>query len=352
LGRYCFQSSSFTAFGGTAMIQKLSIRNFKSIRELDLDCRRVNVFIGEPNVGKTNALEALALLSVEALHDLKKVFRLTRISDLSSEQDSQKELSVTCDDLELTAYFHAPALAGASFVYRSKSNGAETTYFVKEVGDVQLAKENGTTQQPTPFSTSYYLFDTNSRIDLGNDHQPRLSPVFGENLAEFLSDNKAARLVASSFFETCHHRLLIDRTNRTLLVAREEEGALIALPYSSASETLRRMVFFSLALAANRDQTLIFDEPEAHSFPPYTKTLAERIALDDRGNQFFLTTHSPYMLDSLLSKTPAKDLNVVLCRMENFETKAYPMNHEQIDQIKEWSMDAFFNFDRLLPEVA
>ncbi len=111
------------------------------------------------------------------------------------------------------------------------------------------------------------------------------------------------------------------------------------------------MVFYSLALDTNHDQILVFDEPEAHSFPPYTKTLAERIALDDRGNQFFLTTHSPYMLDSLLSKTPAKDLNVVLCRMENFETKAYPLNQEQIDQIKEWSMDAFFNFDRLLPEV-
>jgi len=111
------------------------------------------------------------------------------------------------------------------------------------------------------------------------------------------------------------------------------------------------MVFYSLALETNKNAVLAFDEPEAHSFPPYTKTLAERIALDDRGNQFFLTTHSPYMLDSLLSKTPARDLNVVLCRMENFETKAYPLNQEQIDQIKEWSMDAFFNFDRLLPEI-
>jgi AAA15 family ATPase/GTPase len=43
------------------MIHKLSIRNFKSIRELDLDCRRVNVFIGEPNAGKTNLLEVLSL---------------------------------------------------------------------------------------------------------------------------------------------------------------------------------------------------------------------------------------------------------------------------------------------------
>jgi len=45
------------------MITKLSIRNFKSIKELDIDCARVNLFIGEPNTGKSNILEALGVLS-------------------------------------------------------------------------------------------------------------------------------------------------------------------------------------------------------------------------------------------------------------------------------------------------
>jgi AAA15 family ATPase/GTPase len=44
------------------MITKLSIRNFKSIKELDIDCARVNLFIGEPNTGKSNILEALGIL--------------------------------------------------------------------------------------------------------------------------------------------------------------------------------------------------------------------------------------------------------------------------------------------------
>ena len=45
------------------MINKLSIKNFKSIKELDIDCAKVNLFIGEPNTGKSNILEALGLLS-------------------------------------------------------------------------------------------------------------------------------------------------------------------------------------------------------------------------------------------------------------------------------------------------
>ncbi len=45
------------------MIRRLSIRNFKSIKELNIDCKKVNLFIGEPNTGKSNILEALGLLS-------------------------------------------------------------------------------------------------------------------------------------------------------------------------------------------------------------------------------------------------------------------------------------------------
>jgi len=31
----------------------VEIKNFKSIKDLRLDCKRVNVFIGKPNVGKS-----------------------------------------------------------------------------------------------------------------------------------------------------------------------------------------------------------------------------------------------------------------------------------------------------------
>jgi plastocyanin len=44
------------------MIRHVHIENFKSIKELDLDLKRVNVIIGEPNTGKSNILEAFGLL--------------------------------------------------------------------------------------------------------------------------------------------------------------------------------------------------------------------------------------------------------------------------------------------------
>ncbi|MBM4051074.1 MAG: hypothetical protein FJ279_38745, partial [Planctomycetes bacterium] len=44
------------------MIRVLRIQNFKSIRKAELNCQRVNLFIGGPNTGKSNLLEALGFL--------------------------------------------------------------------------------------------------------------------------------------------------------------------------------------------------------------------------------------------------------------------------------------------------
>lgn len=45
------------------MIDRLKIERFKSIRSLEINCRRINLVIGAPNVGKSNILEALGLVS-------------------------------------------------------------------------------------------------------------------------------------------------------------------------------------------------------------------------------------------------------------------------------------------------
>jgi predicted ATPase len=52
------------------MLERLTIRNFKSIVDLTLDLGRINVFIGENGCGKTNILEALAMISAAKSHAL------------------------------------------------------------------------------------------------------------------------------------------------------------------------------------------------------------------------------------------------------------------------------------------
>jgi len=45
------------------MIKELEGKNFKSLKNLKLDCKRVNLFIGKPNTGKSNILESVGIFS-------------------------------------------------------------------------------------------------------------------------------------------------------------------------------------------------------------------------------------------------------------------------------------------------
>lgn len=54
------------------MFTKLRIQNYKSIHDLELELGRVNVFIGENGCGKSNILEAVALLSTAKEGRLRK----------------------------------------------------------------------------------------------------------------------------------------------------------------------------------------------------------------------------------------------------------------------------------------
>ena len=65
---------------------KVSIQNFKSIRDLEFSPRRVNVLIGDANTGKSNILEALAVFSEGVYEDdqtFREVLRFKTVSDLS-----------------------------------------------------------------------------------------------------------------------------------------------------------------------------------------------------------------------------------------------------------------------------
>jgi AAA15 family ATPase/GTPase len=83
------------------MVKKLSIRNYKSIEAIDLHVRRVNVFIGEHNSGKSNILEALTWFSVNALDEknFSEVFRFRNATDFFYDFNTSLPIQIKTDDL-------------------------------------------------------------------------------------------------------------------------------------------------------------------------------------------------------------------------------------------------------------
>jgi AAA15 family ATPase/GTPase len=65
-------------------IKHIEIQNFKSIKHCIIDgCKRINVFVGPPNVGKSNILEAMGLMSnFQNLDEFKSTIRYNDIFSL------------------------------------------------------------------------------------------------------------------------------------------------------------------------------------------------------------------------------------------------------------------------------
>lgn len=81
------------------MIKSLEIKNFKSIKHLKLDCKRVNVFIGKPNTGKSNLLERVGIFSLPFVNEnLKEIIRFENLTNLFYDQDINEKIEITADD--------------------------------------------------------------------------------------------------------------------------------------------------------------------------------------------------------------------------------------------------------------
>ena len=64
-------------------------------------------------------------------------------------------------------------------------------------------------------------------------------------------------------------------------------------------------------METDKNSVVTMEEPEAHAFPYYTEHLAGVIALDAE-NQYFVTTHNPYFLSSLLEKADKESTRVFI----------------------------------------
>ena len=326
------------------MVEHLKIQNYKSIRSLELECKKVNVFIGEPNSGKSNIIEALGLLSqnVVTRENFRKVIRFKDIGGLLYDYN-----------------FTAPAVIDvgplvATLRYDIGENGNIGNRFLltyKEVGErikenVMHISHDGDVVDVINFDTSFRLYEYKKLDNFQQHYLPHLLPPFGINLPTVLLGNTELRKWVQDFFRSKGFKVIIKPVQSEIEISKVVDANEFSYPYQVISETLQRVVFYNMAIESNKDKILLFDEPDSNTFPLYTKFLGERMALDET-NQFFITTHNPYLLRNLIEKSTACNINVCVTVMKNYETVLTVLTHEQISAMLDLDSDLFFNLDLL-----
>ncbi|MDW8000595.1 MAG: AAA family ATPase [Candidatus Nitrosocaldus sp.] len=99
-------------------MDRLIIENFKSIKRIEMECKRVNVLIGGPNTGKSNILEALGLVC--ALQTYKSINMFVRYRDISDifYFKEERPIRVTIDGMKLEFYSESEYYADEGLIQR------------------------------------------------------------------------------------------------------------------------------------------------------------------------------------------------------------------------------------------
>jgi AAA15 family ATPase/GTPase len=330
------------------MIRELQIRHFKSVKALDLKCNRVNVFVGEPNTGKSNILETIGLLHLfadqhEDFHgnDISSMLRISQWTQLFHNQDLSQPVSIAADKTRVEL--------------RHDDERKQIDVYTGKDKFASLRPDRLYVIGERPPSVRFALYRFRKRDEFPSRETRFVVPPDAPNLMEVIRSRRELLESLRGLLGELNLNFVFDLTSRTIRLERQTsagEGVreTLYLPYTSLSESLQRTIFNLAVVLGNRNAVIALEEPEVHMFPPHIKKLAELIAKDN-SNQYFISTYSPYLLISLIEKAPKNELNIFLTYLEHNETKVRMLTNEQKEEVLDMGSDVFFNLDKFLEEL-
>ena len=328
----------------------VEIKNFKSIKDLRLDCKRVNIFIGKPNVGKSNILEALGMLGADySVEKFVNFIRYDITKDLFYDNDIQNGIIVKTNIYKSTLTNHNLIKDQCRYQLWNYSDKLISDYLLNAQGVFEQTKvdKNKNNKIILSFVKKY---DFANLEKFNGQFGDFLIPSDGRNLVAVI--NKRERLFSemASLFEQQGLELILSEREQTFVLQKREGLRAKQFPFFAIADTFRRFMFYITAIESNSNSVIIFEEPEVHSFPPYTQELAYRMIYDD-DNQYFISTHSPYMLQPFIEKMNFKDINVFVTYYEGYQTRVKALNYEEFRDILDYSTNVFFNLDHFTPNA-
>lgn len=318
-------------------INHITIDNFKSAKHLQINnFSRINLFIGRPNVGKSNIIEALSMFSIPYLKEntskkLSNLIRLENESELFYNGNIEKDASIKTNLGECRLGYHPKE--GLKIIVDFYGNSY--SYRV----DDKLTVKGGFNSEWFEPPIKKYVFKPD--IKYKKSHSKYLIPPFGFNLLGIIENYEDLKQQVQRLFKEYNLEIAFDKGSQTIKVIQSDKDGIFLIPYNSIADTLQRIIFYKASIASNNNSILLFEEPEAHSFPPYMSHLTQEM-IYKKDNQFIIATHSPFILNDLLENSRS-ELSVFVVNYENHETKVRRLSEGELYEAFQSGVDFFTN---------
>lgn len=337
------------------MIKKLTIRNFKSIKDAQIECARINIFIGKPNVGKSNILESLGFISslLYYQHSSHQVgllssdfVRFDSLLSLFYNNNPKEKIEILYDRIELKIETKQEQVK--FLIYENVGNDRRMLLDFTMSYHAQTSSHNrkqlikAKTKLP---NICFYRFKP--LWEFPSKEFSFLLPPFGKNLMTIIQSNPEIQNIFKDLLEPYGLNLIIKPDFNTIEVYKVISGISISFSLKTIADTFLHLIQIISALKSTENSILVFEEPETHLFPFYSTYLARMMVLDKLENQYFISTHNPYFLSSLVDKTPKEDIRVFIVYYEDQQTKIHSMTQEEMEKVLDWD-NIFFNLEKYM----
>jgi AAA15 family ATPase/GTPase len=372
-------------------IDNIEIKNFKSIRHQKIEgCKRINIFIGAPNVGKSNILEAIGLFSIDneatLFSDFVRTGKCTTLffnatieapvqviinncfrvkinydkgglfcsvqEDRFNEGFENVDNEIANADVIIISDVRDKLLVRASFSV-SEDNKKIGNYN----GDSNLRIYNSLVEdkarETSSKKVSILKYEFKKNVQYDSKYAWRLKHPHGENIFEIISTNEDLNKSIIEILSDYGLKFLYDSEVQEYKILKIIGNKIFTVPYSMTADTLQRLFFYKTATLSNKNSILLFEEPEAHMYPPYISKFTSDMMYDDNGNQFFIATHSSYVINDIMENLKKDDYSIYTLGYdkETGETLIRKMTDEELHEIYQYGVDLFLNLENYLPHA-
>lgn len=329
------------------MIKKLKVKNYKSLRNVELELDKFNVLIGPNASGKSNLLDCLAFISEIAQGDIDGSLRGRGSYERVVFSGEKENIELSLDFIlgtETSKYFISISKEG---IDEEKLTNKDVGVIDRHLNDIEKRLDTGELEKVTagtwvsaiyyhsPKTKEYlnswrsYNFITSAMRRTYSAKRNLILDKNGGNLAQVLLSLHNERPKTFDKIENMLKQAIpqIDELLTPLTeggetyVAMREKGFDSPFNYFQVSDGTLRLLAYITAIASNEPKLICFEEPENFIHPRLFELLVEILKKSDK--QIILSTHSPYLVDWVEPKDAIvveKEKNeTILTRIENAE---------------------------------
>ena len=378
----------------TALIKKVVINNFKSIENIEIELGRINVFIGANGSGKSNILEALAMMGASKGNDLDldglinrgvriAKPRLTLSSFLGKQTKKEINIEVLFEDnkqkvpiqsqfessnindlyakwIDKKTEYNAPETI-LEYLNEINSKGQSLTNedIIKEINEKLTKKGIHEVNKYTQILTDYVIFNLSTQTLRGLDAHSRKVPlgINGEGLDILISNfnnYENSKLLKCKIFFNWLEQIIFDKQDEFKLSGYKLGKSTSTLYFhdkfmqkqnnlfsaENANEGILHVIFYLALFISNKTPVFFaIDNIETALNPSLCRSLVKELAnlSKERGKQTLITTHNPAVLDGLNLNDDSQRLFEVF-RTDEGMTKVRRINFKKGVEIKKYKL--------------